>query len=396
MRIKKNNKRNRLLVCFAMFVMITVLAVSCGRDDGDEDDDRDRRKPTVTAEPTGKAEPTEKAEPTPTPKEDYSKVKLPEDKIIFIDAYSNYAWGYADDGIFIDTNGDVWSYDFSQYYYPHYDEDKEDVVEHLDRDDLFRIIQKYTEPIAKIDIDILKEAYALGLKVDPDAEFKQKSMACDMGQYTLYFVNPETGEDVKIYSQGDTDFIPKDRYAKKLKKFYDKEFNISTKESKESYLYSADSIPFLNRCDFSIPKLTGKFMVRDSKALKRLAAESGVNVDEILGEMNEADMDMFTIFVEINSYSTGGYVDYASALMYYDGAVDFIPSSLNRAPEDREMVTEAFECYYHVAVFPYNYSLQESDKVTDFNGNEWVIYETPVATPDDAYPVPDVNDLVLE
>ena len=47
---------------------------------------------------------------------EWSNIKVPKDEIILIERYINHAWGYANEGVFIDSNGGVYSFDFSEIH----------------------------------------------------------------------------------------------------------------------------------------------------------------------------------------------------------------------------------------------------------------------------------------
>ena len=114
-------------------------------------------------------------------------------EIFLIDRYKNSAWVYQDKGIFIDTSGAVYAFDFERS--PHHIIPDEQLLLKFD------IVRDNTEPIMTIDSDTIIELYSLGSQIDPESEFHSKNVAMDAGSRTVSFCNPDTGRktDKLIY-----------------------------------------------------------------------------------------------------------------------------------------------------------------------------------------------------
>lgn len=127
--------------------------------------------------------------------------------IVLVRDYRNSAWGYQHYGDFVDINGNVYSYDFS--------EDKSEI---RSNDELVsRLMEIYAEGVpessaCKEYTDKLDEITALADKADRRAKLTCKSGACDEGQYTLYAVNSDF-RLIEISSEGDLDILSTDPNA---------------------------------------------------------------------------------------------------------------------------------------------------------------------------------------
>ena len=138
--------------------------------------------------------------------------------IVLVRRYSNWAWGYCDYGIFIDEDGNIYSFDFGNSVeggYPAYDDVPGD-------DELLEILgelQKTTKPMDKASKLVVFLCDLLAEVVDLDAEFTYEHTACDAGQDTLYVVN-NLGQLVEISSYGDNTTHRKCPVANKIDILY--------------------------------------------------------------------------------------------------------------------------------------------------------------------------------
>ncbi len=121
--------------------------------------------------------------------------------IILVRRYSNWAWGYSDYGIFIDEEGNIYSFSFGDSLEGGYP-DMEDVPQDEELLDILYEIQETEKPTDKANKLIVFLCDLLGEAVDLDAEFTSEHTACDAGQDTLYVVN-NSGQLIEISSYGD-------------------------------------------------------------------------------------------------------------------------------------------------------------------------------------------------
>lgn len=135
--------------------------------------------------------------------------------IVLINHYTNWAWGYQSYGSFIDKDGNLYEFDFSDL--PCDISAQEEIGKMLE-------IRENEKPVGNFcNEKKLKYLYELLYKVDENAGFDEENVSCDAGQDTLYGVRyEEDGSSVlvKIYSDGDWIENPKDKNAQKLCKYY--------------------------------------------------------------------------------------------------------------------------------------------------------------------------------
>lgn len=137
-----------------------------------------------------------------------------EAEILIISQYINFAEGYQDEGMFIDSNGGVYFYSFSQPTYNLNDFAEEDYMAKL------KVIQKYTEPACVLNEKTISRAKKLCSKIDKSESYETECTgSCDIGSYILYV--QKEGELISCRESGDWEGTLKSASAKKLMNFYD-------------------------------------------------------------------------------------------------------------------------------------------------------------------------------
>lgn len=133
--------------------------------------------------------------------------------IVFINRYTNYAWGKVDNGSFIDSKGDLYTFDFKDRYFQNDKAFYEALCEVYENSD------PVTLWIADSDKmwNILENEIP---KINRNAEITERSNGCDMGQETLYAVSLD-GEMIMLRSTGDWEKHLNDDTAKRLCRIYD-------------------------------------------------------------------------------------------------------------------------------------------------------------------------------
>ena len=139
-------------------------------------------------------------------------VQLDPDKVIFTEVYSNMAWGYQKQALYVMGDGRVFTYNFVK---------NPGNIENIQSDESPLEYLKGTEPAAVVDRDYLMVMYSYAVKVNPDAEYTVQQEMYDYGQNNLYFY-AEDGTKVKVASYGDVRYIFDDKYANELEKLWDK------------------------------------------------------------------------------------------------------------------------------------------------------------------------------
>ncbi len=321
-----------------------------------------------------------------TDNENLDDIILPKDKILFVADYSNWAEGYQRMGMFLDSRGDAYYYDFSNPY-SFYDSKDTPLLEK------FEMIREYTEPAFNIGTDIMKKIYALGSRLPEKVSFKVENEACDMGQSSLYFVNDKNAM-VEISSGGDNKKTPTDEAALALDAYYDTVLPLLVEKNKEKTvqcvsLFTAEEIGLVNihsdGGNYSRIKENcgqggiGRFVMKDPEAVREMLRYFELpteSFEDMMEKIPEPDNGIVTYFVEISIAHTGGHIDEVKGIFYQDGMARFIPSDKNRSPKSDECVTEAIEYFVHIGAFPYRSELYAKDlmlktKIKDQNGQEW-------------------------
>ena len=138
--------------------------------------------------------------------------------------WSNMAWGYQDRGYFIDTDGCVYEFNFSESPVGMIDGQN---IEFVDR---LKAIREDSESKAVFNEDFVKQISALGANLSADDEFNKISMRRDYGQRTLYFFQPETKELLKCKSIGDYDYLPMNESAARIAELFEEALMITAEE----------------------------------------------------------------------------------------------------------------------------------------------------------------------
>lgn len=143
--------------------------------------------------------------------------KEPEENfIVFIDRHINYACGYVDFGKFIDSNGNVYSYDYSTYNYN--DGDFKTDSDFIDA--LYEIYER-GQPEGFVDGHNVYACFMNVGKIDEKADLISYNVACDAGQETLYILK-DRDTMIKLRSSGDNEEQLKDSMAEQICEVYDK------------------------------------------------------------------------------------------------------------------------------------------------------------------------------
>lgn len=218
---------------------------------------------------------------------------LPETSEIFlISRYVNYAWGYDDKGIFADTGGDVYAFDFSMEIGS--GSYKENMIEKFD------ILRDCTEPIFTIDSDDVSQLYSLGCLIDTNSELKSEFTACDAGSRTISFRDPDSGKITVCTESGDSTGTLNDKYAEDLVKLFEKIIaGKSTKNTEYPLIYTADAV-YMDSIECNT-QTNGKYLLSNDDQLHILAEQLNIPVDNILDDYNEYEYGRYVYFVELNA-----------------------------------------------------------------------------------------------
>lgn len=261
-------------------------------------------------------------------------------EIFLIDRYVNWAEGYFDSGLFVDTTGAVYSFDFSAAI-SRFTSDKQMF-------EMFDIIRENTNPVMVIDNDTLKELYSLGLQIAPESIFQSENVGCDGGSGTISFRNPDTAEMVVCVESGDDEGMLEDRFAEKLVELYQNAVKGNCYEITKTIVYTAEGI-HLNcvECD---TKINGKYFLSSDEQLRSFAEQTGVAIDDMLRDYTEYEWGRYVYFVELNAAP-------ANAILCIDGSYKFSH-------------TEGAG-FCNVAAYPRKSSLFTEEYIPCVDGGEW-------------------------
>lgn len=286
---------------------------------------------------------------------------IPENEILLVFRVTNGAEGYEDNGCIIDTSGDVYGFCFSQYggYWGY----QNSGMEFYDK---LMLIRENTEPKFNVGSDVVRYIYKLGEQIDPDAGFKEESMACDYGQHTLYYYDADTGEMVECGAYGDIDETPKDVYAGQLWDYYQEK--LARTQVPQVNLYTDGDVSMESiHCGY-VDGMDGKYFFPNAEDLRAFAARSGIECDSILDDMDEYEMQAYSYLLEIRNVTSTGYDLKADAIMNYNDQTEFLMSPGSVTPDPGAVVGTAMDGFCFVTAYPYVYDVS-------ILGDDWTLAE---------------------
>lgn len=121
----------------------------------------------------------------------------------------------SDNGYFIDKQGDVYQFDFSEldaeiyaYTYP----EGEEFMGLLDE------VHRVTLPSCTIDLELILWCDMMANNIDTNVDMESEHVGYDCGSDTLYYV--ADGELIEVYSDGDYVSVLSDIYAKYVRHIF--------------------------------------------------------------------------------------------------------------------------------------------------------------------------------
>lgn len=309
---------------------------------------------------------------------DISNIAYDEEQILIINRTENYAYGYQDEGIFIDVKGRVYFYCFSQLIYQETPDTDTEFLEKL------RDIQKYAAPVMTLEEDVIAQTINLCLDIGIDETYEKELAAYDSGSKTLYVCNGNNM--IACRQNGDFEGSLDSISAKKFIEYFDKALlpeitsfceQMTEEEyaSAKAFYYTENALYFENiHCGFleNVDKV-GKYVVTNEEELAALEILLGSDFGIREWQTGKAVDCIF--FVEAENVSSGGYDLKRKGILCQDGRIEFIPSQDSKVPEEGEMVTEAFDGFVFVAAFPKEvaelFAEQDGEYYLDFKGNAW-------------------------
>ena len=288
-----------------------------------------------------------------------------ESEILLVERSTNYAWGHHDHGLFVDAQGKVYAFDFSRYpsYMPHSDTALT-FVERLE------LIRENSEELVIFDEEFIREVMGLGESLSPEDEFDEKEKMYDYGQSTLYFYQPKSQELLQVKSTGDVDYTPKNKNAKKIAKLYEKYIERYAKPIAElSYgrgiptVYSSDDVIMMNFSANDAGEWVGKWVLETKAQLKAFAEQSGIPVDVLLVDDDDAEYDESTYFISVEALGQKENCGNPRAFWIQGSCMDFL------CPDGTNTEEGAFVC--HLTVVRKEDLFGVGDDLFDLNGTAW-------------------------
>ncbi|MBP5282056.1 MAG: hypothetical protein J6Z22_06110 [Lachnospiraceae bacterium] len=304
------------------------------------------------------------------PAEEKKSINLDgESEILLVERSTNYAWGCYDKGLFVDTHGKVYPYDFSRYGSAMDVRDFSlSFVERLE------IIRENFDAKSFFDEEVLQEVMELGESISAEDEFKEEEKMYDYGQNTLYFYRPETEELLKLQSTGDVDYTPLNKDAEKIAKLYEKHIDKYYKSFSESdvallgpYVYSRGEVYMTEFTAESAEQWTGKWLVETKAKLREFAAQSGFDVDGVLANEQDEEYEEFDYFIYVEKAGQTEDAKNPIAFWVYGDCHDFISSDKGSAQEG------AYIC--HIAKIYKDRLFRNPAEMKDLNGTSWKIFD---------------------
>lgn len=231
---------------------------------------------------------------------DVSDVKLPDDGIIYINQYQNWAEGYQDYGSFICTDGKVFTFDFSTYSYGR---ENDDEIYSADNMTKFELIRRNAEPVNILEPERVKAIYSEGIQISPQETFRTENVACDAGSHTVTFCDPAKGTQVCLSEYGDYEGELKNKHADKISELTENiippehQFSSYTKLTSLDGLISDRGVSKHSDCE-------GTYLLLNCDQLTELAKQSGCPIDGILSSKRDEVSDC-VFYVTIKNLSAG-------------------------------------------------------------------------------------------
>ena len=288
-------------------------------------------------------------------------------EILLVERRTNFAWGYHDSGVFVDTEGKLYGYDFSRYpAYMAYDENALTFIERLE------VIREHSDGVDFFDEEFIQNMIELGEMVSAKDEFNEEEKMYDYGQDTLYFYQPKTQELLRVKSVGDVDYTPKNKNAKKIAQKYENYMKKHEKKISElgiffnnPTVYSTGDVTMMNFTAEDVSMWVGKWVIETKAQLKTFVKQSAIPVEDVLTdkEDNEYDESTYFIFVEPAGQTENG--GNPRAIWVQGNCIDFV------SPDGMCAEEGTYVC--HIAKVRKEDLPGDVTGILDLDGNAWKI-----------------------
>ncbi len=292
-------------------------------------------------------------------------------QVILVVERSNYAEGIECHGIAITSMGRLYSYDFGGgSFYP-------DGGSSLG--DKLNLLVSSVAPSGTVDQELLAEIYEYGMKINTSAKMNVVNEACDYGENSIIFRNPETGELITCYEQGDNTGYLEDENAKKLADLWmdERDQAIQYTDEQPDRLFIGGDIPMdsIHSGRIELDDSSKKYFIAENDdALRRFAKEKGFDVEPFLSGMEEYWKNADKVyFLQVNNVVNTG-VDFKTAgILFGDGSFRFLESPDNRYEEDGEVDPSRLDGYIYIAAFPTASLEMDASQCLTERGEPWIV-----------------------
>lgn len=282
------------------------------------------------------------------------KVEVPDNEILAISRYQNYAYGYQDSGTFICSDGNVYSFNFSQYTYrKDSDNSEEAFLEKLKR------IMEYAEPFAVINKQDMQSLYSYSQEIDVNDKCKTKNVAFDAGSDTLQFQNVSADKFILCRESGDYKGELKSKAGRVLLDFYDNTILPEISEATDSkqayyqnYLYTDEDINIYNiHCGYTGKQGLYIYNIEGKDDVQKIKEATGIDLNDFQWNGNFPS-EHYVYIIKIEDVSNVGYDLKSNAVLIRNENVTFLRSPDSKVPEEGKEYGQAMDGFCFIAEVP--------------------------------------------
>jgi len=306
-------------------------------------------------------------------------------EILLVVRRSNDAEEFQDDGYVIDTQGRIFSYK-NETPRPLDGEDGEE----LSLAEYLEVIRENYDGEPVFDEEFVQKIMELGADLSQKDEFTESHKMCDDGQNTIYYFNPKKRKLLQCQSTGDVDQIPQNKSAAKIVELLEEKIGKNSKEVEESekndihVVYPARECFVKEFVNYGVEYWVGKWILKDEESLERFGDMSDI---QFLYQLLEVYGEGTVFFVTIEKACEGESVRRPKAFCVCGERSDFV--------YDCKKTNETDHYICSVVAVDGNNLPGDLEKVTDFEGNPWTVFnadQAPITYIDDGMTIEFARD----
>ena len=275
--------------------------------------------------------------------------RTPEGEIVLISRHVNYAWGYDDAGVFVDSAGNVYPFDFHAQY--------GGLGGRSDLATKLELIRKWVEPAGRCAPSQMEKFIAASQKISDRENYHSEEKMYDYGEKQLIFRDPDSGEELLLGEWGDVDRTLTDPAAPaaiaKGRAIADGAARLND-GSMTLRVYTPDDVPFRT---LDTPEgMEGRYLLRSADQLYRLQEELGVPLGDMADDLEDYERERYAFFVDLAA------VGEPTAIFCRNGAFSVLTEGSG-------------EPHCIIAAFPLAGYDMSKDAYETLSGEEWTLYE---------------------